>query len=71
MTKQSLKRRIDNIEDRRTKQRTVWVWVDDFQQPTTYNLGNQEITADELATIEADPTVKVIKFIWVEGDPDQ
>ena len=67
----SINKRLDNLEYRNTKKRVVWVWVDDYKQPTTYTLGNQEITADELATIEADPTVQVIEFIWVEGEPDQ
>jgi len=71
MTKQSLKRRIDIIEDRRTKQRVVWIWLDDYKEPTRYITRDGDITAAELATLEADPTVKVIVFTWVEGDLDQ
>ena len=68
MTKQSVKKRIDNLENGQVKQRTVWVWKDDYKKPTRYITKDGDITADELEALEADPTVKVIEFVWVEGD---
>jgi len=68
----TIKNRISNLEGGMTKQRTVWVWRDDYKKPTRYITRGGDITADELEALEADPTVQVVMFTWeaeYEGGP--
>ena len=60
----SINTRLDRLEAWHGKQRTQFVWADTYKTPTQYTTRGGEITADKLASLEADPRVKVVMFRW-------
>ena len=66
-----LKTRVNDLENFHRKQRTMFVWRDDYKDPVQYMTKNGNITADELASMESDPAIKVVMFKWVNDLPDE
>jgi len=67
MTK-PLRGRVEELESRTSDKRIILVWRDDYQNPTRYLTRDGEISKSELETLEADPGVKVIRFVWRDSD---